>query len=72
MFLEDHEIDFLYSLDAITGRWSVYGFVNQSTRLFSGIARASQWRFFQIDDDPNHAQIEAGRGFERVPRHAFL
>ncbi len=71
MFLEDSQIDFPYALDAITRRWPVHGFVNQSISLFIGTALASQRRFFQIDHHPDHAQIETGAGFARVPRDAF-
>ena len=71
MFLENHEIDFPDALDAITRRRSVYRFADQSVRLSLGTALASSGCFFQIDDHPDHAQIEARGGFARLPRDAF-
>src|ERR1700758_1791677 len=71
MFLEDAQIDFPYSLDAITRRWSVYSFADQSVRLSLGAAFASPACFFHIDHHRDHAQVEAGGGFARLPHDAF-
>jgi len=40
-------------------------------RLCIGAPFASPRRFFQIDDHPDHAQIEARGGFARLPCDAF-
>src|SRR5467141_3022985 len=71
VFLEDHEIHFPYALDATPRRWSVYRFADQSVRLFIGAPFARPRRFFQIDDHPDHAQIEARGGCARLPCDAF-
>src|SRR6266849_2510624 len=69
--MQNHEIHFPYTLDATPRRWSVYRFADQSVRLFIGAPFASPRRFFQIDDHPDHAQIEARGGCARLPCDAF-
>src|SRR5229473_2782839 len=71
MFLEDTQIDLPYSVDAITREWSIHGIADQSVRLFVGDTLASPSTVFQIVDDPNHAQAEAGSQFERLADDAF-
>ncbi len=67
VFLENHAIDVPDAFDAMTRRRSVYSFADQSVRLSLGTALASTGCFFQIDDHPDHAQIEARGGFARLP-----
>src|SRR2546428_61674 len=71
VFLEDYEIDFPDPLDAATRRRSIHRFADQSVRLSLGSAFASPACFFQIDHHRDHAQVEAGGGFARLPHDAF-
>src|SRR6266581_9757993 len=63
MFLEDPQIDLPYSLHAAARGWAVYSLADQGVRLFVSAALASPSPLFQIDDHPNHAQIESGSRF---------
>src|SRR2546426_11895773 len=54
-----------------TRRRSIHRFADQSVRLSLGSAFASPEYFFQIDHHRDHAQVEAGGGFARLPCDAF-
>src|SRR6266446_5377528 len=71
MFLEDAQIHFPYSCDAITRSWSVHGFAHQGARLCVGDTLASPSPLFQIDYHADHAQPESGSRFGNLAHCAF-
>src|SRR5712664_3649547 len=71
MFLEDAQIHFPYSCDAITRAWSLHGFAHQGARLCVGDTLASPSPLFQIDYHADHAQPESGSRFGNLAHCAF-